>query len=267
MLIERVFHWAETTPDRLAVKDDTRHWTYADFAGAVATARHYFLDRGWAGEGVAAIAVSNLLDFWVASLALRSLGLTTFPVGDPSDALRLDLPAVRGVMTSPAERWPGLEEACAARDLPLLSAALDPRASLPLGEGPAHPPGGHILGTSGTTGGYKRVLIDPAFEADYLARRLRVNGITQTSVVGVMNFRTNTGVGYKSPACTWTVGGSVIIQQRGDWRRTLCEPGLDRLTIVPSLLAQVLALPPDSFPFNPNLVLSVTGGTITQTQI
>jgi hypothetical protein len=96
------------------------------------------------------LAIHKLRDFWLLSLALRSLGATTIIIGEPALVERLDLPDVRGVITSPAKTWPGLAERCAEHRPELLVASPDGATPMTLdASGPAQPPGGHILETSG----------------------------------------------------------------------------------------------------------------------
>jgi len=164
MITELIFDWARRTPDRTAVIYNGRSVSYRSFAQLIALARGYFARRGLTGAGHAVLAVQNLMDFWVLSLALRSLGLTTMAVQSAAMMERLDLPDMRCVVTNPLEPWPDLESLCAARGLGLMSVSMDGEQVLALDAPGAGPPsGGHILQTSGTTGRYKMVLIDEAY--------------------------------------------------------------------------------------------------------
>lgn len=268
MITEAIFRWAEATPDRTALIYNGRIASFRMFAAQIAIARGYFARQGWVGPGVAVLAIQNLRDFWLLSLALRSLGATTITIGDPALVERLDLPDVRGVITSPAEVWPGLAERCAERGLELLVAS--PGGATPMtldAGGSAQPPGGHILETSGTTGAFKKVLIDPAFEAQYLGLRQRTNDFDRHSLVNVFGFPAGTGVGYKSTAGAWLAGAGVIIHQSGPLYEALRIPGMTYATVTPAMLAVILAAPEDAFPRTPAMRLSVTGGSITQSQI
>jgi len=131
---------------------------------------HIFHRRGYVGPGYAVLAIHNLMDFWILSLALRSLGLTTVSVGSAAMLERLELPDVRCVIARPAESWPNLVRVCAARGLTLLSVSLEGEPA-PGGGAPeaSHEPGGHILLTSGTTGTYKMVLMSPAIDSVFPA--------------------------------------------------------------------------------------------------
>src|SRR5262245_28294492 len=81
MIAESIFDWARRTPDKTAVIYNERPWSYRAFAEHIAIARGYFLKRGYAGAGYAGLATHDRMDFWILSLALRSLGLTTVAIG------------------------------------------------------------------------------------------------------------------------------------------------------------------------------------------
>ncbi len=266
MLTRTIFKWAEATPEKMALTHNGSAWSYGDFAEAIARTRGHFHRRGLCGEGIAVVAVSHLRAFWVLSLALRSLGLTTIAVQSAEVIGGLGLPAIRFVVASESEAWPGLAEHCANRGLALVLAEVGAESPLDLDE-TGYAPGGHILQTSGTTGSYKLVLMDPAFEAEYMRRRRVVNGINRSSVVCVFEFGGWTGVGYKSPAATWYAGGSVVLGQGLKPHLLLSHPGLTEATFVPAMLVDVLAQPDGAFPRNETMQLGVTGGSITQAQI
>jgi acyl-coenzyme A synthetase/AMP-(fatty) acid ligase len=266
MAVREIFHWAERTPDQTAVIQDGGRISYGEFARSIAFARGYFVRLGWSGSGFVAVAIADLTTAWITMLALRSLGLTTIVLREPTGVGDLPLPGLR-VVTVPTETWPGLEQACAAHGIELLSVSPNNETPLPLDAGPDLPLGGHILETSGTTGTKKMVLMDPSFEGEYLRPRRELTGIDAESIVAVFNFHANTGVGHKAPTNVWTVGGAVVFQQSRDLRETLRIPGLTHASMVPSMLLGVLDTPAGSFPFQPAMKLSITGGTITQAQI
>ena len=91
MLTSRIYHWAEQTPDQVAVFANNRSISYGLFAHSISRARGFFASRGVLGPGVAVILAPNLLDFWALSLALRSLGLDTAIAWDPSEIEALGL--------------------------------------------------------------------------------------------------------------------------------------------------------------------------------
>src|ERR1019366_6576319 len=104
MITRRIFEWAVRTPERTAVIYNGQRWSYRLFAELIATARGYFAERGYAGSGYAVLVVWNRMDFWILSLALRSLGLTTVAVPAANDIERLGLPYVRCAVTSSLEQ-------------------------------------------------------------------------------------------------------------------------------------------------------------------
>jgi acyl-coenzyme A synthetase/AMP-(fatty) acid ligase len=270
MITKLIFDWATRTPDKTAVIYNGRPWSYRSFAQLIAVARGYFARRGYVGPGYALLAVRHLLDFWVLSLALRSLGLTTASVPSAA-ALRehwLGLPNVRGVITSLNESWPCLADVARESGLPLLSVSLEGEQELGLDafESP-HPPGGHILATSGTTGSYKRVLVNAAVDAEYTRREVEVLGLNQESVYCVFNYPAWTAIGYGRAVNLWFVGGAVLIDQGRELYHALSHPGITHGVLVPSMFAGIVAAPADAFPRNDTMQLIVGGAVITQTQI
>jgi acyl-CoA synthetase (AMP-forming)/AMP-acid ligase II len=266
-ITELIFGWAERTPDKPAVVVNGHPYAYRAFAGLIAEARGYFARRGLAGPGVAVVAISSLLGFWVASLALRSLGLTTIAAQSVDDVgeLRLD---IRCVVCLVGQVWPGIEALCAERGLPLL--VLPAHGEAPLAIDACRPPdgpGGNILRTSATTGAYKMVLIEPGFEVGFLLKRLEVSGLTEDSVVNLFDFGGWTGGGYKTAVLTWMVGATVMIDQRRPYHLPLLYPGVTLSLMVPDMLDSVLASPEGTYPRSETMWLSVTGGALTQGQI
>jgi acyl-coenzyme A synthetase/AMP-(fatty) acid ligase len=264
-LTDRIFDWARRSPGKTAVIYDGRPRSYAEFANAIAVARGFFARRGCHGPGLALVAVHNLLNFWIISLALRSLGLTTITGASMERILSLRPPGARFIVTTPTETFEGLEALAAAHDLQFLSVALEGETALP--PDPARPAGagGHVLLTSGTTGAHKMVLIDPAFELSYLRTRGEVIGAGSDSVFTLFNFAAWTGTGYKSAACMFTLGATVIIQQAGALHEALRHPAT-HASLVPEMLAHILAAPEGSFP-RQDMSLSITSGTLTAAQV
>jgi len=268
MITKLIFNWAKKTPDKTAVIYNGRPLSYHSFAQLIAVARGYFVRRGCVGPGYAVLAVGNLRDFWILSLALRSLGLTTLAVRSVADVAKVDLPNVRGVITSADETWTGLDGLCNELGLSLLSVSLTGESALEPGvaEEP-HPAGGHILLTSGTTGAQKMVLMSPAFDAFLVRHRVELFGINQDTVFCVFNLRASTGSGYGSPASTWTVGGAALIEQGREAYQALLRPGITHAVLNPAMLANILTAPASAFPRNDAMQLAVTGGAMTRTQV
>jgi acyl-coenzyme A synthetase/AMP-(fatty) acid ligase len=268
VIAETIFEWAERAPAKPAVVYNGQVLSYRDFAANIAVARGYFARRGYVGPGIAVLAIINLLDFWVVSLALRSLGLTTIVVHYLAAFEILNLPAVRCVVASAGETMPGLAEACAARGYALLSISLAGEAPLGLNDiAPPERPGGHILQTSGTTGSRKKVLMDPAFEPAFMRERRELLGVDEHSVVDAFGFDAGTGVGYNSPVSTWLAGATVVIGKGLGMHATLLYPGITHAMVIPDLVGAILEAPEGAFPRSEIMHLSVTSGAMTRVQI
>jgi acyl-CoA synthetase (AMP-forming)/AMP-acid ligase II len=268
MITQLIFDWAKRTPDRTAVIYNGRPWSYRSFAELIAVARGYFVRRGYVGPGYAVLAVRNLMRFWIVSLALRSLGLTTVVVRSAAEVAKLGLPDMRCVITSTDENWPRLEGLCTEQGLPLLSVSLAGETALTLEafEAP-HPSGGHILLTSGTTGTRKMMLRTPTLDAYFLRQMVEIIGMSRDTVLSVFDFPPLTGAGYTWAASPWTVGGAIIIEQGRKLYQALLRPGITHAVLVPVKLAAILAAPADAFPRNDTLRLAVGGGPMTRTQV
>jgi acyl-CoA synthetase (AMP-forming)/AMP-acid ligase II len=268
MLTSRIYHWATQTPDKVAVLYNDQPISYATFAAYIGRARGYFVRRGVVGPGVAVLVTAKLMDFWILSLALRSLGLDTVIARSPEDIGALGLPAINFVATTSFDMTEALPGHCAAHNWPLLNVVLDDEPDLPLDAGPVVlRQGGHILTTSGTTGVHKKVLMDPTFEPEFFRIRRELAGVTARSVVNILNFHPSTGVGYKSPSSTWDTGGAVLIHQAPEPQRSLFNPGVTHVTLTPHLVRTILALPAEAFA--PDLAprVQISGGAVSQAAV
>jgi acyl-coenzyme A synthetase/AMP-(fatty) acid ligase len=268
MITQLIFDWAKRTPDRTALIYNGRPFSYRWFAQAIAVARGYFTRRGYVGSGYAVLAVFSLMDFWILSLALRSLGLTTVVVRSVAEVGELGLPNVRCVIKMRGEIWLGLDHVCTELGLCLLSVSPDNEAPLGLEASEApHPLGGHILRTSGTTGIYKMVLMSPAFDAVFLRSRVEYFGMNQDTVLCVSDFWPWTSPGYNWAASPWTVGGATLIEQGCARYQMLLRPGITHAMLTPGMLVSILTAPVGAFPRNDTMQLAVGGGTMTRTQV
>jgi acyl-coenzyme A synthetase/AMP-(fatty) acid ligase len=259
LIAKLIFEWANKTPDKTAMIYNGRAWSYRSFAQLVAAARAYFARVGYVGPGYAVLAIDHLMSFWILSLALRSLGLTTIAVpggAAAATAVGKVLPT-RCVIISPRE----------AQLLDLFSESITDKPAQGLDAFDTHLSGGHILLTSGTTGIYKMVLMRSVFDEINLGQRVEVFGINADSRFNVFNLAPWTGGGYGWPASTWTVGGAVVIEQAGQLCEALLRPEITHAVVTPPMLDEILAAPPSAFPRNEHLQLAVGGGTMTSSQL
>jgi acyl-coenzyme A synthetase/AMP-(fatty) acid ligase len=267
-LAQWIFEGAARTPNKIAAVHNQTAFSYRAFAQRIALTRGYFSARGLVGEGSAIIAIRHAMDLWVVSLALRSLGLTTMPIADAEVAANAGLPDLRCVVKSPSEAWPGVQELCADRGWTLFEPVA--RGEPPLDLDPHKvtvQPGGQILQTSGTTGVFKKVLIDPSFEEAFIGKRRAMRHITQESVDCVFAFPAWTSIGYKSPAAAWMSGATVFFWQHPEPHLALLRPGITHISVTPALLAAILAAPEDAFPRGETMRVSLGSGTITGAQL
>jgi acyl-coenzyme A synthetase/AMP-(fatty) acid ligase len=214
------------------------------------------------------LAIHDQLDFWILSLALRSLGLTTIAVGAEAMVNELPLPDIRCVVTRPGEVWPDLASVCKARGLALLTVSLEdkPSEDVVLPKTP-HEPGGHILLTSGTTGRYKMVLSTPAIDAVFLRWRNEVTGMSQDTVLSVFDFAPWTAAGYRAAASSWMLGATTLIEHGREPYRALLNPRITHGVVTPAILDALLAAPANAYARNDAMQLAVTGGAMTHRQI
>ena len=269
MITEAIFDWARKTPDKTAVIYNEQRWSYRSFAERISLARGYFLKRGYSGPGYAVLAIHNRMEFWILSLALRSLGLTTVAVGNPAVLADLSLPDIRCVISGEGEAWPDLDRLCQARGLTLFSVSLQHESTPPsttLPDSP-HQPGGHILLTSGTTGRFKMLLSTPAIDACFLRWRTEVTGLSQDSVLCIFSFEPWTAGGYRSASNPWLVGGTTVMEHGREPYRALLNTSITHGTIVPALLEPILLAPANAYPRNDAMQLAVTGGALTRRQV
>lgn len=268
MIAEAIFHWAKQCPDKPAIVHGGRAVSYGEFRLLISLARDFFVRRNCVGDGYAIIATGNLLEFWISSLALRSLGLTTVQVPGPTALDEIVVEGRRVVVSFAGSTWPSLASRCEQRGLELVQVVLAGGEALDLDQGPSTSgAGGHLLRTSGTTGDYKLVLMTAKADAVFLRRKTEVIGMNHETVLCAFDFPAWTAAGYRWAASPWTVGGTVVLEQRRDIHLALGQPGLTHAVMVPSTLASVLSAAEGSFPYNDQLRLTVGGGAMTDKQV
>src|SRR5208282_4117987 len=218
MLTTKIYAQARETPDKTAIVLNNRAISYREFACLIEISRRYLSAQGLAGEGVAVLPTGSMVNTWALGLALRSLGLTTLIVSSPDEIGGLGLPEIRCVVAVAGEHRPSLDRLCAESGLRFISVPVDIYAGAAQHAAPEIPElpavtGGHILLTSGTTGAYKKFLLDPDTEAAMIRDRQDAFEISAQSVFNIANFGGWTGAGHRDPATTWDAGGTVVMYQ------------------------------------------------------
>jgi acyl-CoA synthetase (AMP-forming)/AMP-acid ligase II len=265
MFVENIYTHARRMPDKVAVIYGEHQLSYREFACAIVATRRYLRALGLADKGVAVLAIASILDDWVAGLALRSLGITTVGVRSAEQLSQLGLPETLCVVTSEIEHLPGVETLCTVarwRHVSLPSAIYHdmtaPAASdMP---DPAAREGGHIMLTSGTTGHYKKVLIDP----DCYAFRVscRKSEISSRSVFNMTNHHSSTGAGHLAPLAIWDSGGTVVFQEVNLFA-PLLDVGVTDAICSPWTLAQAFAASGEALRRDDAMRLIVGGGLLS----
>jgi acyl-coenzyme A synthetase/AMP-(fatty) acid ligase len=121
--------------------------------------------------------------------------------------------------------------------------------------------------TSGTTGAYKKVLMDVGFEPEFLRRRQAAIAVNQDTVANLFDFGAWTGLGYRAPMGVWLEGGTMAFSQRRPWHLALRRPGLASSPLLPAMLTGILAQPEGAFPRSETMELRIGGGTVTWAQV
>jgi acyl-coenzyme A synthetase/AMP-(fatty) acid ligase len=216
MTIQYINRWARETPVKTAlIYNDTRV-TYAEFARAAEATRQLLVAQRTPTEGVAAVLTSSIRTAWILILAARAIGLTTVMI---TDVRRLGELAIRGlscVLTPGDEPPPPSDPSLAGLVLITVpTSALHAAEGLDAAASLVDPPklGDHILYTSGTTGHYKKVLIDSVRQDVRDQERLGISAFTADSVFHAMDFGLWTGIGFKSVSASWLAGGTSVIDQ------------------------------------------------------
>jgi fatty-acyl-CoA synthase len=241
-----IFRRAAKTPERLAATSNGVDISYGEFARRIEGARGYLAALTLPADAIAVVCVFDKLTAWVLRLALASLGHTTLALRFVDQVKDFAPGEIGCVVVSAAE---GSGE---PRDLPDVRLIVAPEAFDPpddpstapsSGWGDA-PEGGHIVLTSGTTGLAKRVLIDPANEAAYLAQRLEGFSLTGNSMVNLADWGLWTSVGYSVALGVWSVGGAVALHAAPLTLDILRDQRLTHAILTPTMLDQILATAP-----------------------
>jgi non-ribosomal peptide synthetase component E (peptide arylation enzyme) len=266
MVVEKIFEQARRKPAKVAITYGMRNISYGELAFWISDTRQFLSQQGLPPEGAAVLNFSSLIDAWVYGFALRSLGLTTIAVRSIEKLDELGLPDIVCVIITKRDRLP--QFAYPARfkliQVPRHHYVSKHATAVPDLPKTPHTPGGHVLLTSGTTGTSKRVLIDDTRFGLIAARRAEIYGVTERSIVNVFGFGMWSAVGYNWPACAWSMGGAVVIDQTAQPHRSLLVEGITHALFTPGTLWDILQAPPNKMPRSESMRMFVTGGALTR---
>ena len=217
MILRRIQEWARVQPDKTALIYNDMPLSYARFVGAIALTRDLLARQDLPPRGVAVVLACEWRVAWPLVMAARALGLTTVCSITISAVEGLNLEDVVCLLVPARERELHQFQSGALAGLKVIFVP-DPfqleAEPGPAAEAPENPPwGGHILYSSGTTGTYKKILVEGAMEDARNEARARVSGFGGDTVFHAVNFGLWTGIGFKTPSAVWRLGGTVIIDQ------------------------------------------------------
>jgi acyl-coenzyme A synthetase/AMP-(fatty) acid ligase len=120
--------------------------------------------------------------------------------------------------------------------------------------------GGHIIYSSGTTGTYKKLLVDGAFEDQRNEARARAYSFSRQTIYHTLNFGMWTTVGFKNPSAVWHEGGCVVFDPRGDKFNHFFRHPITSTVLTPEHLKDFIQAADKSRPSNHEFELVVTAG-------
>jgi acyl-coenzyme A synthetase/AMP-(fatty) acid ligase len=267
-ILERIYAEARDRPDRVAIVNNGHVVPYLTFHRQIAAVRDALAAHDLPAGSIGAVWIDSIFAGWLATLALRSLGLTTIAVRQVEEIAAFGELDIGCIVTLAAENKPDPSEPGAPL-IRISRAVLTELPAQPLAPIEVHDPaGGHIMLTSATTGDYKKILLTPETEeANRVASRVMwdeageaVVAVPQDLLLNMMNFGLWTAAGYNGPISAWAEGGGVVIHQRGDLWRSLLYPGQTHAVMVPAFLSAILQAPEGALPRQDQLQVIVVGG-------
>jgi acyl-coenzyme A synthetase/AMP-(fatty) acid ligase len=262
LIYERILHFAESTPDRTAIRRNGVDLSFRSFAGTILAARAEFARLPLSSEKIVAIAAVDIQKYWICALSLRSLGVTVLPIRSPDDLLQMNVPGIKFVVGNP--RWAHLIKRCQELDLLLVPLPDLSHSSLAT-DLPSLSDGGQLLLTSGTTGRSKMVLWDAP--ADEGALQWVASEVDADTMYHVFDYGPWTAAGYLIPAQVWAHGGGVIVNQGRARYEALQDPDATHALLLPFFLSEILMAPEGAFKRSDRLKIFLAGGTVSTSQL
>ena len=224
MPLDAILSCARSAPDHLALVHNGEPWSYAAFARAIADARSRLAGAGLPPGTLVVVAIDELVDAWVAGLALRSLGHATIAIDGTTDTSGLGLGGAGGIVAREGATHAAADSLArgtgrAIIRLPAARPAAFAHGGTPELALPAAGMAGHVMLTSGTTGSPKKVLRETQADREQIDSLAALFAFTPSSLVYVGNFPPWTAGGFRWTRAAWSVGATVVFENSPEpWR-------------------------------------------------
>ncbi|HEY7986015.1 MAG TPA: AMP-binding protein [Methylophilaceae bacterium] len=243
MITTQIYQWAREQPQRPAVVSNGTVIDYAHFWRLIEAARGFFAQQQLPEGHTAMVLLDRLMDSWVLTLALRSLGMDTVSVQHWGQAKNLRIKNLACLVTAQSVEDEYHLSGHVATKVIIVPGSIFAgceSGDLVFDQRYARPAGGHILYTSGTTGIYKQVMLGGAQEVKRNAARASSWGLDRHTVQHMSDFPLWTGAGFKQPLAVWHSGGCVVFEQGKDRYQRFFAYRPTKATMVESMLRQLL---------------------------
>lgn len=269
MILDAIKSWARETPEAVAIIDHDVPISYAEFARAIHATRDVLSAQklGLPPRGTVAI-MSSGFPMWCIQLALRSMGLDTVFVHNLTSAAALNFKDLAAVVTTQHDVALRGRSSSIAFSCKLITLRDDfwrvPIASISEErDNDAQVFGNHFLYTSGTTGHYKKVLVNSRLERAGAERAAKLGLVKTDTISHILSFGGHTAIGYREPINAWFNGATIIIDSREDALSNLMQHFPNYIPMTPNLANQIVKNKIDNMASRNNCHISIAGGFVS----
>ncbi|PZO50314.1 MAG: hypothetical protein DCF16_13180 [Alphaproteobacteria bacterium] len=264
MLIHRLYDRAFSHGDSAALSVGGQRLNYRAFAMLIEATRLYLNSAKPAGATFALVGASSL-DGWLLTIAARAVGLHSIVLSGPKQILDLNLGVRAVVLTMGAAPAPAFAEAATRSGSPIIAVPPSAFAAPPVLDKARLPKddacGGHVLLTSGTTGRYKKILVDCAAEAARAEALGALFKADEKSVLFMGPMGLWTSAGHNRPLATWYRGGRVVLEDSSNLAQSILREGVNQLQTTVPFLATILDQLPSSFRRDDSIRVGLVGSS------
>ncbi len=268
MIVHRIYEWARSQPDKAAIVYQGTPLSYATFARAIEATRQFLAQCHLPAGRTAIVLVHNLVDSWLCIFALRTLGLDTIAVAAIAQAEHLSVKHDAPIVTTQAYRRTHSVENSTLPSSQIITVPMSIYARIHGGALPAMvnenaPCGGHVLLTSGTTGGEKMIHLDASAEDHRNAVLSASHAIDHRTIDHCVGLGLRTGMGYKTPLNVWHCGGTILIDQSKEQFSNFSALRMNMTFLVPQMLNELMAAHGARAVLDDELNLMIGGGFVS----